>query len=60
MKLHALLRHADDLGLGRIEWIARDGGWSCHSPKLRLPHFPVGATPVAALDQLVRFARRVL
>lgn len=58
-RLQKLLTEAWLLGLGKLTWTAIDAGWSCVCSGLRFPHRAEGETPLEALDELVRFARRI-
>lgn len=46
-------------GLGEITWTAKGSGWTCSCKGLRFPHMAEGPTPIDALDDLIRFARRI-
>ncbi len=54
-----LLEEADAMGLG-VSWRATDKGWRCTAKQLKIPHRAEGPTMADALDELLRFARKVL
>jgi hypothetical protein len=54
-----LLYEANLLGLRRLTWTATADGWTCTTASLRVPHLAAGATPIDALQELIRFAWRV-
>lgn len=54
-----LLTEADALGLG-ITWRATPSGWRCRARQLNVPHLAEGPTMADALEELLRFARKVL
>jgi len=53
-------QEAVDLGSGRLMWTEKRGGWAVRGLALKFPHEAWGRTPALALDELVRFLRRVV
>lgn len=58
-RLRRLLSRADRMRLGIVSFVPYGHGWRCFAANCPLPHVAEGPTGPDALEELLRFCRRI-